>query len=113
MFFNLTQAAAPYKIGTGLLFSSTATSVKVPLIALSRSNEYISSIYISTKTRTLLLPVCITLPINSLMVPAGIGLVKSILSDDTVTIRLRANLVAAINATSSIKAMAVPPNKVS
>lgn len=42
MFFNLTPETAPYKIGTGLLFSSTATRVKVPLIALSRSNEYIS-----------------------------------------------------------------------
>jgi hypothetical protein len=45
------------------------------------------------------LPIFETLPTNSIIVPAGIGCLKSILSDETVTQILRVKRVAVMNAT--------------
>jgi hypothetical protein len=49
---------------------------------------------ISTFTSKLVLPILDTLPTSSIIVPAGIGCLKSILSDETVTHIFRVNLVA-------------------
>lgn len=48
-----------------------------------------------------------------MMVPAGMGFVKSILLEDTVTTRFLLKRVAVMKATSSMSDMAVPPKRVS
>lgn len=63
----------------------TATIVNVPFMADSLCSEYICSINISTLTFTLLVPTSSTQATSSIKVPPGIGVLKSTLSDDTVT----------------------------
>ncbi len=54
-------------------------------MADSLCSEYICSINISTLTFTLLVPTSSTQATSSIKVPPGIGVLKSTLSDDTVT----------------------------
>src|SRR5690606_7631386 len=70
------------------------------------------STYTSTCTLRLLLPTFTTRPTKSTMEPAGMGCLKSMRSEGTVTSALRQKRVAVMNDTSSSHARAVPPNSV-
>lgn len=77
--------------GVGLWLSSTATKIKLPVIAECLLSLCIVSRNISTSTFKLVFPTCDTFDINSANEPAGIASLKSTLSDEIVTNGLRQN----------------------
>ena len=59
-----------------------ATKVKCPVTASSLSSEYILSVNISTLILQLVVPTLMTLATNSMILPSGIDLSKSIMVGD-------------------------------